>query len=580
MILQALTAYYEDLLKAGKIEREGWSRTKVSYALYLNEDGDVMQAVPLYEERQQGRKTVLAPVEKMLPAPVKRSSGISPNFLWDNSAYILGVDGKGKPERAKECFFACRKIHEEYLDGLDNRNAKVLLAFFRNWDPDKAAMHPALREVWDDLMKGGNIIFRFDGMFLQDDPEIQSVWDSHYHSAGDTPEGLCLVTGKETNIAAIHPSLKGVRGAQSSGAALVSFNAPAFCSYEKEQNYNAPVSRYAAFAYTEALNHLIADRRHVKYLGDTTVVCWAAGGEEGYQSLFDVCFFGDTEQKYSEKDIRDKVSRLLEGKPVNYDEELLDPEKSFYILGIAPNAARLSVRFFLKDSFGRFIRNVEEHHKRMEIVRPKNDTNETIPLWMMLRETVNLKATDKSASPNMAGAVLRAILLGQRYPATLLNQTELRIRAEHAMTRGRAAIIKAYFLKNEHKEVPKEVLQVALNKESTNVPYNLGRLFSILENIQQAANPGINTTIRDKYFSSASAMPGTVFPILINLAQKHLKKIGGGLQVVLEKEMQEVLDKVGEEFPARQSLAQQGAFQLGYYHQTQARYQGKNKEEA
>ena len=179
----------------------------------------------------------------------------------------------------------------------------------------------------------------------------------------------------------------------------------------------------------------------------------------------------------------------------------------------------------------------------------------------------------------MAGELLRAILMDSRYPATLLNGVNLRIRAEREITRGRAAIVKAYSLKNTHPDVPKEVLQVSLNKDSTNIPYNLGRLFSILENIQSAANPGINTTIRDKYFSSASSTPATVFPVLINLAQKHLRKIGGGLQIVLEKEMQGVMEKIGETFPSRMNLAQQGAFQLGYYHQTQARYQGKKKEE-
>ena len=216
----------------------------------------------------------------------------------------------------------------------------------------------------------------------------------------------------------------------------------------------------------------------------------------------------------------------------------------------------------------------------MEIVRPSFDPYPTLPLWKLLDETVNQKSNNKSASPEMAGDVLRAILMDSRYPATLLNGVNLRIRADHDITRGRAAIIKAYYSKNTHPEVPEEVLQVSLNPDSTSVPYQLGRLFSVLENIQSAANPGINSTIKDKYFNSASATPATVFPVLINLAQKHLRKIGGGLQVVLDRELGEIMDKLNDGFPSRMNLAQQGAFQLGYYHQTQARYQGKNKEES
>ena len=163
--------------------------------------------------------------------------------------------------------------------------------------------------------------------------------------------------------------------------------------------------------------------------------------------------------------------------------------------------------------------------------------------------------------------------------ATLMNGITLRIRADRIINRNRAAIIKAYYLKNTHKDVPKEVLTVALNLDSTNVPYNLGRLFSVLEAIQTYANPGINATIKDKYFNSASSTPATIFPLLMNLSQKHLRKIGGGMRVVYDKQVLEITGKLGEEFPARLSLAEQGAFQLGYYHQTQDRYQGKKKEE-
>lgn len=586
MILQALVKYYEDLLvmkqrdpdRYQSVPRLGWSNGKVSYALELSEDGSLIQVSPLLVPDTKGRK--LLPQNRELPAPVKRTVGIAPNFLWDNASYLLGADSKGKPARTMQCFEACKALHQEILTDVDAPAAKALLRFFDTWDPATAKEHPVLREDWNDIISGGNLVFRYDGAFLQDIPELAAAWDRHYLSTKDGPEMICLVTGKKGPVEPVHPAVKGVRGAQSSGAALVSFNAPAFCSFGKDQNYNAPTSQYAAFAYTTALNHLIADREHVQYIGDTAVLCWAEGAEPAYQGMMNLSLLG-TSEKYKPQDILEKISRLARGLPVEFDEARLDPARPFYVLGIAPNAARLSVRFFLRSSFGQIMENVLHHHRRMEIVRPSYDTFETLPLWKLLSETVNQHSKDKTPSPVMAGDVLRSILMDSRYPATLLNGVNLRIRAEHEVTRGRAAIIKAYYLKNTHPDMSEEeVLQVSLNPDSASIPYQLGRLFSILENIQSAANPGINSTIKDKYFNSASATPATVFPVLVNLAQKHLRKIGGGLRVVLEKEMLEVMDRLKEEYPARLNLAQQGAFQIGYYHQTQARYQGKSKEES
>ena len=221
---------------------------------------------------------------------------------------------------------------------------------------------------------------------------------------------------------------------------------------------------------------------------------------------------------------------------------------------------------------------ISEGHDSVDNLAAAYEKFEVPSLKALLDATVNQKSKDKQASPELAGETLRAILNDTPYPATLLNGVVLRIRAEHAVTWARAAILKAYYLKKPYKEIPeKEVLTVSLNEASTNIPYNLGRLFSVLEAIQQNANPGINATIKDKYFNSASATPAVVFPVLINLAQKHLKKLAEGQRIYFEKQLQAILDKLGEDFPNRLNLPQQGAFQLGYYHQTQARYQKKEE---
>ena len=573
MILQALTRLFEDLVQQGKIARPGWGPAKISYALCLDENGMLESVVPQLTEVQVGKKTQLRPTPMELPAAVTRSSGILPNFLWDNSSYLLGADEKGKPERSENCFRACAELHHRLLDGVDTPAAKAILAFFDTWNPKEAQNCPVLADAWQEIMKGGNLAFRVNGSFAQEDPEIRDAWNASYgESQGQRQQ--CLVTGKMDVPEAVHPTIKGVAGAQSSGAAVVSFNAPAFCSYGKEQSLNAPVGKYAAFAYTSALNYLLADRENVHRIGDTTVVCWAEGAEPQYDFFAGMSLFGDEPPEgLTDNDLRSALRNLAQGLPC--EELSLDPNRPFYILGLAPNAARLSVRFFYRDSFGTLMKNVNDHYRRMEIVGSRYTI---VPLWALLRETVNLNMTDKSPSPILAGATARAIFQGTPYPAALMEAVMLRIRAEREITPGRAAILKAYYLKkleNSDPENMKEVLTVSLNENSTNIPYTLGRLFAVYERVQKAGNENLNTTIKDKYFNSASATPAIIFPILDNLDQKHLRKLNPKLQSYFDDRIAALKNVLGECYPIRLSLPEQGSFNLGYYHQKQYDYTSK-----
>ena len=584
MILQALTQYYEDLLRLGKINRPGWSKQKVSYSLLLSEEGELLQLLHLQQEVQRGNKTVLGPQEMWVPSPVKRSSGIRPNFLCDTSSYLLGVDGKGKADRSIDCFAASKALHLQLLKEVDSPIARAIVRFFEHWDPSQAASHPALQEDWEELLKGGNLTFSLDKLFAAQDPAIADAWTRHYEDSSDDAEPIrCLVTGQTGTLARLHPSIKGVAGAQSSGASLVSFNAPAFCSFEHEQGANAPVSDYAAFAYTTALNTLLADRNRVSRVGDTTILCWAAGGESAYQDCFLMSIFDDS---YTENDILNTLHHLSKGESIQWDDTRLSPDTRFYVLGLAPNAARLSVRFFWQNSFGALARNLERHYQRLEIIRPSFDKFPTLPIWRLVLETVRKAPPGGRAPephPRLAGDLLLAVLNDTLYPATLLNGVELRIRAERSVSRGQAAILKAYYTKYLEQFQPdspmKEALTVELNEQTNYLPYLLGRLFAVLEGLQQSANPGINNTIKDRYFNSASATPAIVFPQLINLAQKHLNKLDGGLAVYYDKQITELSSRITQTLPTRMSLAEQSAFQLGYYHETQRRYTAKAKKE-
>ncbi len=578
MILQTLVKLYDDLAAKGEIVPSGWSEAKISYALCLDQDGTLVQLIPLLDPVQEGqnagKKTVLRPQSKKVPAAVKRSSGIASNFLWDNASYLLGVDGKGKPERSAQCFQACRELHHKLLDPLGTPAAKAILRFFDTWDPGSAAEHPVLQPELDKLFAGGNLLFCIQGAYATEDTEIRAAWQSYY----DSSEGermQCLVIGREDVIEATHPSIKGVAGAQSSGAALVSFNAPAFCSYGREQNFNAPVGKYAAFAYTTALNHLLAERDNVQRIGDTTVVCWAEGGDPAYRALSLGALFGKEQPEWTEKELRATVKRLANQERV--EEYGLDPGRPFYILGLAPNAARLSVRFFFRDTVGALMRHVNDHHERMEIVRPAYDPYPTIPLWKMLQETVNPNTTDKKPSPVMAGATARAIVSGGPYPAALLTGVMLRIRAERNITRGRAAILKAYLKRNvieeyrEHDPAIEEVAEVHLNEECTYMPYVLGRLFFVMEQTQRAsANWEINRTIKDSYFNAAATTPRNAFVKLLPLSEHHLKKLlrdKPGLGITYKKAKTDLMAKITAPIPVRFTQEETICFYLGYYHQ-------------
>ena len=597
MILQALVHCYEALAERGELEKPGWSPVKVSWGLELDADGQVKSLLAMGGTDAKGKQI---PRTMKLPDPVKRSSGVAANFLCDNSAYVLGVDAKGKPERTRECFAACARKHQAILKDVRHPTAKAILNFFEIWKPENAAQHPAIQPNLDMLLKGGNIVFvtqDADGepQLAQDVPEIRRAWDEAYAKSDDAVMGRCLVTGEEGPIAILHPSIKGVMGAQSSGASLVSFNAPAFESYGKEsardnqgQGRNAPVGRYAAFAYGAALNYMVGQANFHGRLGDTTLVYWAEGAEPAYGSAFMAMMGGmggEEKNEITQKELNGVLTALCQGRTVNWANVPLNPKNRFYILGLAPNASRLSVRFFLRDSFGAFVEHYQKHQERLNIVRPAFDERETLSMWALLRETVNPNSRDKSAQPQLVGELLRAVLTGSLYPSAMFTQTEIRLRAEKDITRGKAAIIKAFLLRNvveqqkEQIHVYKEVLDVELNEQSTYLPYRLGRLFAVLEAVQQRANPNINTTIKDRYFNSACATPALVFPTLLRLAQSHLGKIGGGAEVYYDKMITELLGDVTQSYPVRLSLQDQGIFQLGYYHQKQKLFTKKEEKD-
>lgn len=374
---------------------------------------------------------------------------------------------------------------------------------------------------------------------------------------------------------------------------LVSFNEPSFCSYggDGEQGKNAPVSERAAFAYGSALNALLADQSHTQIIGDTTIVYWSEHGISACQD-FMMSFLGN-HAGIDDHTLDTIVTHMRNGLPVDLEGVEISPDEPFYILGLAPNAARISVRLFLRNTFCKLVTNLSLHQERMKLDGPSWE-KQNIPLWKTLKATANPNGKEQVASPLLAGSLFRAVLQNTKYPASAFQNILLRIFADQdkaadggrsaveKISHTKAAFIKAYLLKNG-KEHWEGKLQMALNENCNDVSYVLGRMFSLLENIQQGANPGINTTIKERYFNSACATPASVFPILLKLANTHLSKLDGGKAVYFKKKMGALMDKImmpdeGIPFPARLTSEEQGAFILGYYQETQARYKGKEEE--
>ena len=575
MILTALYEYYQALAQKGEAPVPGWGNTKVSFHLSLDGEGNLLDVVPTTDMKPRGKKMVPVPKEMPLPQGVIRTANPVPNFLWDNAVYLLGLPKKN-PKRDMECFRLSSQLHRQLLGELEHPAARAVCRFFEKWQPEKAPEHPALLPYLEELAKGGNLVFRVEGQYLHELPEVQAVWNNHSAApSGDAVTAQCLVTGKQAPIARLHASIKGVRGAQASGAALVSFNAPAFTSYGKEQSFNAPVSEEAAFAYTTALNTLLADEKHIIRLGDTTVVFWAQTAEPAYPDFFAYMMNPDQNETFREEDLTRGMDAIRQGIPFRFEEVELSPDAAFYVLGLAPNAARLSVRFFYLGTFGALSQNVLRHYGRLEIVRPQNAPLYLSP-WALIRETANPNPTEKAPPNTLVGAVMRSIWEDLPYPATLFSTILLRIRADHKVTWKRAAILKAWLQKNRpENRLYQEAADMKLNDDTQYLPYLLGRLFSLLENIQEAAVPGLNATIKDRYFNSAGATPAAVFPLLLRLEQNHMKVLRRdkpGLAITLERQLQELMGRIQETFPSHLNQEDQGTFILGYYHQTQKRW--------
>jgi CRISPR-associated protein Csd1 len=569
--LAALARAYNRMAAQHEVPAFGYSTEKIGFAISLNADGNVA-GPPIDLRATEGRKRV--PTLMAVPTSFKRP-GVTPKafFLWDNTAFVLGVTAsEGKDAIAR--FKAFRDRHVRDLAETDDEGLVALRRFIETWSPEEFA-----RRGWPVDMKDQNLVFaleqeRLDNIYIHDRPVARELW-ARLSSQGDrSAEAICLVSGEKASVARLHPAIKGVWGAQSSGASIVSFNHDAFTSYGHEQGDNAPVSEAASFAYTTALNRLLErDSGHRIQIGDASTVFWADAGDP--QAATDAEDFfsglmGIDDERIASRGVKDTLEKIRAGRTTADIVADLPKGVRFFILGLAPNAARLSIRFYLEDDFGVIARRYLGHIERLRIEPPPRDVAPS--MWRMLIETAVLRKSE-NIQPNLAGEWLRAILSGTPYPLTLLSTLIMRLRADRDVNALRVAMLKSVLVRNFEAFFERKI-PVSLDPRFKDPGYLLGRLFAIYEQVQVfALGRNVNATIKDKYYGAASAQPRKVFHLLESGSANHLSKIGKqkpGLRVNLEKQIGAIMDLMSpgdHPFPASLPDKSQALFGLGYYHQ-------------
>lgn len=588
MILQALNSYYQRLAADSDsgMPPFGTSIENVSFALVLDGAGSLKDVEDLRDKK--GRK--LIPRKIPVPAAVTRTSGIKANFLWDKAAYVFGADADGPTGDNKQRFEAFRTLLQNVCEGVEDKGISAVLIFLQEWRCESSESVLGRYYPWEDLYNA-NFVFRLDGIpgYIHDREPVRKAWLEYGQRSNDAPLIQCMVNG-EKNVpqARVHTPIKGVRGGQTSGSYIVSYNASAFVSYGQEK---AAVGEMSAFAYTTALNALLsASSRQNIVIGDMTLVFWAEKPSPA-EELFADLFEPPTEASDASKDSQDdqqtaeKIRGLLQaardGRRVTDIVPGLDDSVRFYLLGLSPNAARLSIRFWEVDSFGNLLKRIGRYFDQLSIVKQFDNEPEYPPLWRLLCQTAPLRKSE-NVSPVLAGGMARAMLTDSRYPQNLLPLVLQRIRSEHNVTYFRAALLKAFLVRNSSAGKMMEV-PMSLDLDRTDCPYLFGRLFAVLEKAQEEAVPGANATIKDRYLSSASATPGLVFHMILKNSTNHIAKLRkdpekAGKAKFFEILIREIMNKFSG-FPPSLPAEDQGLFMVGYYHQRKSFFTKKTEED-
>ena len=582
MILQELCEFYDRKSETSSpLPPIGFEEKDIPFVIVLSPEGKFVQ---LRDTRESVGSGKLVARSFIVPQGVKRSGAKSYETaycLWDHFGYVLEQPKISKPggEPGPKDVDMAKKQHQSFIAVVDSlyedlpedSGIGAVQAFLHNEvEKEKAKQAPEFQEC--QKIPGCNLTFQLS---TESDLVCQSKavqrWLREQPLDGENQDGICLVSGEKTKVARLHPAIKGVWGAQMAGANIVSFNIDSFNSWGKDKGNNAPVSEECAFKYTTALNHLLRTNSPLRLqLNEISVVWWSSVDselEDSFQS-----FFNDASKDDPERGTR-AVKQLLESVHAGAFLEAQGREK-FYLLGLSPNAARIAVRFWQVGTVAEFSHRLAQWFEDIQIADKNADYP---PLKSLLRSTA-MRNEDEHLPPYLIGETVRTILMGLPLPASLMQAVVKRIKAEKGEVNPyRARLIKAYLNRlYRYKNLSKKEITMAYNPEEKRIGYRLGCLFAILEKLQKDANPGLNATIRDRYYSSASCSPKSVFGTLMRLHAHHLKKLPyQGQRVIAEKRIADVMADINE-FPAHLNLEDQGLFAIGYYHQRQTLFTKAN----
>jgi len=584
MILQELNRLYDRLSNEPEIDisEPGFSKENISFKIIITPQGTLQDRQNAITDLRIAEGKNVRPVRITVPKfDGKRTSGVKPYFLWDKTDYIIGLknistDSSSVAEQQTP------QHHGEFIRLIDT----VTKAYGKSHAAIEAIKIFCLdnsnigylrkSQYWADFLNSFVVfeVVGFGASTVFDIKEVVEIWKHFYKAQGqsDTDErGICLVTGNHDYISKIHPTVKkGVGG--KNDIPFVSCNFDAGESYNKDKNANSPISISAASSIASSLNFLLDNSKYSISIADTRTLFWAEQNDR-FEDYFGEIFGRRPDDSFS-ADLKAFLESVRKGR---LPDEVSDSSR-FFILGLSPNAARISVRFWHVDTVESIARKVGLHFDHLQLIRERDNQHEYPTLWQLLIETATQHKTE-NIPPLLAGPLLQSILKGSRYPENILSLLINRMRTDQGRNKlsyFRAAFIKAILNRNHNKE-----LTMALDISRTTSPYLLGRLFAILEKVQEDSSGGnLNSTIKDRFFSSASTTPRAVFPRLLSLAQNHFKKLKSdkhGLAVNREKLMGQVIDLLPPVLPATLKLEDQGEFAIGYYHQRQDFF--KKKEE-
>ncbi len=581
MILQRLAEYYDRMVAEGREEivPPGYSQQKVGFCILLNPDGSLNQFESLLE--QEGKlkraKSMIVPGESK-----PSGQGINPRLLWDNSEYLLGyASDRGRKKRARHAFEASRVMHLSLESGISHPSYIAVCSFLRNWSPLKAAEYPELEEIASNFG-----VFRITGEAKYVHQQV-SLLENKPENSAETVKGMCLVSSEIEAVSRLHePKIKGVAGAQSSGALLVSFNSDAVTSYGKKQSYNAPVGKATVFKYANALNHLLATPDRRVRLGNTTIVYWADRHTQ-VEDAFVFLFSGESAKRTRSEEDLNRVSTaklLLSQLRCGTQNILLEPGSKItkiFFLGLSPNVSRLSVRLWIEADASEMLRRLGEYLRDFSLGRGDELPP---PLWRIVQSMGRAESDSEghlkgygsdSISPKLAGDLARSVLTGEAYPQFLLATMVRRIYSDGHIRSERVCAIKACLVRNtRYTSTPLDV-PLELDQSNSCIAYRSGRLFAIFEKVQNDSAGGeLSSTIKDRYFSAASVTPAYMFPRLSRLNGHHLNKLEQGSRIYYKQLIGSVMT-ASFEFPKQHSLLEQGKFIVGYFQQRQNLYTSK-----